>query len=602
MAQSNPNPLPSIPDLKDGDWVDLEELGDRALRTYIKYPGITVDEDLLWPRWIGCGALGETADYVMSRIDVTVSGGYTAERGMPVDIPNALLILLDQGVALFSYSTSKASDAENLSPESLRQLIYIGKPPGRLETLPVAQIKESHGLALDPDAVGPAGASAVVPPFAAMSVGAKVTFTWRGFFEGFPDTPISRTLELKAEHIGWPLRFTVPQEQVFFNDSAEISYSIEHADGTGERGESERQPLLIKKPTVARLPAPQIHNHSGGPINPGLFPNGLILRIQPSYAGIQQGDRVLIYGTASRADKSLLSAVRVDRSILDRGLIEFLIPQQWLLDNSNTRVKVDYQYARAGNAQSSDSLELDISKPLDLPAPIVQDAVAEGNLTGSLSADVSGGGAYVSVPPQAEIGSGKVEMHWFGHAEGGRYIAPSPTGGTGLRFFIPATAMAANMSATRYFPVFYRVTPPGQTASEDSTSFNLRIVPMPASRYPDTQCTQAQGSSTLSLGRVPAAGADLTVAQWPFMAQGQLLTIVARGVRDSSGGPISITVRPPEKVTGPEFNAKRVTAILARTFLASLRLDENFTLEASVSFDGGETYWPFKDGNLKLTR
>lgn len=597
MAQSNP--LPSIPDLKDGDWVDLEELGDRALRTYIKYPGITVDEDLIWPRWIGCGALGETADYVTSRIDVSVSGGYTAERGMPVDIPNALLILIDQGVALFSYSTSKASDAENRSPESLRQLIYIGKPPGRLETLPVAQIKESHGLALDPEAVGAAGVSAVVPPFAAMSVGAKVTFTWRGFSEGVPDTPISRTLELKAEHIGWPLRFTVPQDQVYFNDSAEISYSIEHADGTGERGESERQTLLIRTPTVARLPAPQIHNHSGGPINPGLFPNGLTVRIQPSYAGIQQGDRVLIYGTASRADKSLLSAVRVDRSILDRGLIELLIPQQWLLDNSNTRVKVDYQYARAGNALSSDSLELDISRPLDLPAPIVLEAVAEGNLSGSLSADVSG--AYVDVPPQAEIGSGKVEMHWFGHPEGGRYIAPSPIGGTGRRFFIPATAMAANMSATRYFPVFYRVTLPGQTTGEDSVAFNLRIVPMPASRYPDTQCTQAQGTSTLSLARVPAAGADLTVAQWPFMAEGQVLKIVARGVRASGGGPVSIVVRDSLKVTGAEFNAKRVTAVLVKTFLASLRLNENFTLEASVSFDGGETFWPFKDGNLKLT-
>ena len=597
MAQSNP--LPDIPDLKDDDWVDLDELGGQALRTYIKYPGITVDEDVIGPRWIGCGALGETADYVTSRIDVTVSGGYTAARGMPVDISNALLRQLDQGIALFSYSSSKNSDPDNRGPESLRRLCRIGRPSVRLETLPVAQIKESHGLALDPDAVGAVGASAVVPSYAAMSVGDKVTFTWQGFFEGFPDTPISRTLELKAEHIGWPLTFTVPQDQVLFNDSADIGYSIQYADGTGERGESERQTLLIRKPAVARLPAPQILNHSDGPINPGLFPNGLILRIQPSYADIQQGDRVLVYGNANRADRSLLSALRVDRSILDRGLIESHIPQQWLLDNSNTRVTFTYQYARAGSALSSESLALDISKPLDLPAPIVEDAVADGDLRGSLPADVSG--AYVNVPAQAEIGSGKVEMHWFGHAAGGRHIAPNPVGGAGRRFFIPATAIAANMSATQRFQVFYRVTPPGQTASEDSVAFNLRIVPLPASRYPDTQCTQAQGTSTLSLARVPAAGADLTVAQWPFMAAGQLLKIVARGVRASGGGSTSITVRNALPVTQAEFNSKRVTAVLARTFLASLRLNENFTLEASVSFDGGETYWPFKDGNLKLS-
>lgn len=135
------------------------------------------------------------------------------------------------------------------------------------------------------------------------------------------------------EHIGWPLTFTVPQDQVWFNDSADFGYSIEYADGAGERGESQRQHLQIKKPTVARLPAPQIHNHSGGPINPGLFPNGLTLRIQPSYVDIQQGDRVLVHGNASRADRSLRSALRVDRSILDRGLIESHIPQQWLGDD-----------------------------------------------------------------------------------------------------------------------------------------------------------------------------------------------------------------------------------------------------------------------------
>ncbi|MNR19810.1 hypothetical protein D3C85_1366220 [compost metagenome] len=155
-------------------------------------------------------------------------------------------------------------------------------------------------------------------------------------------------------------------------------------------------------------------------------------------------------------------------------------------------------------------------------------------------------------------------------------------------------------SETARFPVFYRVTQPGQERGEDSIEFNLLIKPLPVTRYPTPQCTQAQGTSTLSLARVPATGAELTVAEWPFMAEGQLMKIVARGVKSAGGGPTSITVRNALPVTQSEFNSKTIKATLLRSFLLTLKLNEYFTLEASVSFDGGNTYWPFKDGNLRL--
>lgn len=592
------NPLPTIPDLKEGDWIDLDELGGQGLRTYLKFPGMTVDYHVLWPRWIGCGALGETVDFVCSRVDVTTSAGYTPALGMPVNIPHELLMSLERGLAFYSYSVSNLDDLCNRGPESLRRFCFIGERPIRLESLPVAQIRESHELARDPAAVGSSGAQAVVPPYAAMSVGDFITFIWQGYYQGDPEPPVVLTLRLKAEHLGQPITFSVPQSEMDFSDSAEVCYSIEYANGMGERGESERQTFQIKRPVAARLPALQINNHTGGPINPGAFPNGLTVRIQPSYADIRQGDRVLVYGVASRADRSIVTSLRVDRSVLDRGLIELPIPQQWLLNNVNSTVTLSWQYARAGSGLSSQPLTLDISKPLYLPAPIVEGATAGADLTGFLQPDVTG--AYVNVPEEAETGTGKVEMLWCGHPEGGQYTAPSPVGGTGRRFFIPPTAIAANMSATRFFEVFYRVTPQGQEVHEDSVRFNLRIVPLADTRYPSTQCTQAQGGSSLSLARVPD-GADLTVAQWPFMAEGQRLKIVARGVRAAGGGPIDITVRNSVPVTQLEFNSKRIAAKLPRTFLLSLRLNESFSLETSVSFDGGETYWPFRDTNLRLT-
>ena len=596
------NPFPTIRDLKDGDWIDLDELGDKPLRTYIKYPGIAVGQDVVWSNWRGCGAQGETADCIDARVDVTVGGGYTDEYGMPVDIPNCVLVDMNQGWAFFSYAVANINDPTKRGPESRRKFCYVGKRPSRLETLPVAHIKESHGLALDPEAVDFVGATAVVPPYGAMSVGDKVTFTWQGYYAGEPETPHRETIELKAEHLGQPLKFMVPEIEVITieGEHADISYSIQYANGVGDPGESERQTLRIEKPDSVRLPEIEINNYAGGPINPGNYPNGLTLRIEPSYAGIQHGDWVIVYWTGSQVDKSVIKALRIDRSILDRGVIELHLGPQWLLANNGARVALSYQYARAGVAESGESLSLDISKPLNLPAPSVENATPAGVLRGDLLADVNG--AYVNVPPEAETGSGKVEMHWFGHPDNGRYIASSPVGGSDRRYFIPRTAIAANMSEseTARFPVFYRVTQPGQERGEDSIEFNLLIKPLPVTRYPTPQCTQAQGTSTLSLARVPATGAELTVAEWPFMAEGQLMKIVARGVKSAGGGPTSITVRNALPVTQGEFNSKTIKATLLRGFLLALKLNEYFTLEASVSFDGGKTYWPFKDGNLKL--
>ncbi|CAI8968098.1 hypothetical protein [Pseudomonas sp. IT-P176] len=597
------NPFPTIPDLKDGDWIDLDELGDNALRTYVKYPGIAVGRHVIWPNWLGCGALGETADHINARVDVTEGGGYTVERGMPVDIPSYVLAMLNQGWAFLSYSVANINDPNIRGPESRRKFCYVGKRPARLETLPVAQIKESHGLALDPDAIGNAGATAVVPPYGAMSVGDRVTFTWQGYYAGTPEFPHSETIILTAEHLGQPLKFMVPQIEVIIIEGghADVSYSIRYANGVGDPGESERQTLRIEKPDSVRLPAIEINDYSGGPINPGYYPDGLTLRIDPSYAGIQQGDWLIVYWTGSRADRSVIKSLRIDRSILDRGLIELHVESQWLLANNGARVALSYQYARAGTAESSESLSLDISKPLNLPAPSVENATASGALRGDLLADIYG--AYVNVPSEAETGSGKVEMHWFGHPNSGQHIAPSPVGGTGRRYFIPHTAIAANMSDSESarFTVFYRVTQPGQEKGEDSIKFNLLIKPLPKERYPDTQCSQAKGTETLRLVNVPAAGAELTVGRWPFKAVGQLLKIVARGTKAAGGGSTSIIVRNALPVTPAEFISDPIKANLPKSFLQTLRLNENFTLEASVSFDGGETYWPFKDGNLKLT-
>lgn len=600
MADVNPRPV--IQDLQPGDWIDLDQLGTSPLLTYIKYPDIAIN-DVLWPNWRGCSAQGEVADFSNARVNVTVEGGYTPENGMPVHVPNDVLKQLDQGWAFYSYAVGEPHDPNVRGPESLRIFCYVGKRPENSAKVPVPQIKESHELALDPGAVSSAGATAVVPPYRAMSVGDKVTFTWQGYFQGQPEPVHKEPKELKTEHMGQPLSFTVPYIEVIGipGEYADISYRIEYAGGAGQYSDSDLQRIQIIKPGSPVLPPITVKDYTGGPINPGRYPNGLTLQVKPVYADIQEGDWVLVYWTGSEKARSVTKALRVDRSTQDSGLIELLIEPQWLTANSNSQVAVFYQFARAGVARSGESVTLDISKPLNLPAPIVEDATPGAENQGSLAASTSG--AYVNVPDTAEIGTGKVEMHWQGHENGGRHIALTPV--SGQRYFIPATAIAANMSTLEQarFPVFYRVFPPGVSEGEDSVHFNLLITPLPLTRYPITTCAQVQDNK-LSLFKVPIGGADLQIGSppndaWPFMAQGQLLTMEVTGVAQN-GNQTSSVVRDALAVTPAEFTNKKVTAKLSRAFLHTLKLNETFTLKARVSFDGGKTYTPFRDSTPTL--
>lgn len=592
MADINPPPV--IEDLEPGDWIDLDKLGSNPLKTFIQYPDIAID-DALWPNWRGRGAQGEVADFSDSRVDVTVGGGYTPEKGMPVLVPNALLKQLDQGQAFYSYAVGERGNPNLKGPESLRVICYVGQQSQSSESLPVPQIKESHALCLDPGAVSSSGATAIVPPYQSMSVGDKVIFTWQGFDLGMPEQPHKETLVLKAEHIGQPLTFTVPYTQVIIiaGEYADISYRIEYADAAGLPSDSEKQRIDIVEPVADRLPPLTIIGHTGDPIDPGDYPQGLTLQVKPAYVGIEMGDWVVMYWVGTAKDKSTVKALRVDRSTLDSGLIEFKVEQKWLTANSNAQVKVDFQYARAGVAKSAETLPIDISKELYLPAPIVEKAIPDGGENrGRLAADIAIAGAYVVIPDSAEIGTGKVEMYWQGHPNGGQHVATTPE--SGRRFLIPKTAIAANMSALEAarFPVFYRVN------GKDSVRFNLIITPLPATRYPSTQSPHVVGSN-MSLFAVPPGGAQLVIESklvdtWPFMAPGQRLTIEVSGV-DKNGNATSTVVRSEVQVTEPEFNNKRITGQLAKAFLNTLKLNEIFTLKAKVSFDGGETYTPFRD-------
>ncbi|WP_426114934.1 hypothetical protein [Pseudomonas sp. DSP3-2-2] len=473
-------------------------------------------------------------------------------------------------------------------------------------TLPVAQIKQSHDLALAVDDVGDSGALAVVPIVAALKIGDSVTLHWKGFYEVFPPIEWSDKFTVDDASVKGPALFSIERSNVLIIEDgyAEINYQIDFASGA-ESDESPVQTVHIVPPVAARLEAPYIDGHDSSlPIDPGRYPEGIIVQFV-AYPGMQLDDHAVLYGDGVPAAGCVVMALPIDATHIETGAVAFAIGPEWLLANQGEKVAVFYQYARPGVAATSETLSLSVLLPLDLSPPVVEKAQAEGlpgQNEGYLLARDATVGVYVNVSESVLIEENDgLAVHWQGHPSGGRHIAQTPVSpDVRRRFLVPASAVAANMGGdSKRFDVFYRFTPFNGHA-QDSRPFHLRIQPLDQERYPTIQWPRLAGAATLSLKTVAVSGEDLELGQWPFMAEGQLVTIEVSGVA-ATGAPTRIIVRDAQGVSETEMTQRKVTSKLARAFLQTLKINEYMTVTPRISFDGGETYfWLASNNGVRL--
>jgi len=471
---------------------------------------------------------------------------------------------------------------------------------------PVVQIKESHDLALAVDDLGAEGALAVVPVFDGMQAGDSLTLRWQGYYNDAPEDQWTKTISLSDADLQRPVQMYIEPNQIWFIDEgyAEVCFELS-STARLQAGVSPVQTLQIIAPVSQRLAAPAVEGHDAGrPLDPDRFPEGVVLKIV-GYPGMQLDDDVVLYADGTPDEGSVVMSLRIDSSHLQAGAIEFSIGPAWLLANQGAQVSVIYQYARPGVAKTSTPLELSVLEPQELLPPIVEKAEAEGQAgeyRGYLLASDALAGVYVNVPPALQLEPGdELEVHWDGHPAGGQHVAPAPADPADKkRFFIPPTAVAANMgSESKRFEVRYGLTPVNATG-RDSQAFNLHIRPLAQSGYPVIQWPRLAGATTLRLSQVASNGESVELGPWPFMAQGQLVTIEVTGV-SVTGGPTGIYVRDGQPVSQAEVMAEKLEAKVPLPFLRSLKIDEYITLNVRASFDGGQTPTHFgSNGGVRL--
>ncbi|MBC3486264.1 hypothetical protein V7V80_17100 [Pseudomonas kermanshahensis] len=580
--------IPHIPEPyldPDTESVDLALLAGRALSTYLPAPAMSVD-DFFHIRWWGRTAIGEARD-IVDRVQVQELDD---EGRIKLDIPYPILSELDGGDVFYSYALDGPGGA--VGEESKRLAFRVNRPVPAGLRLGVAQVRQSHDLKIAIEDLEDKDATAVTPPYQAMTAGDVLTLTWLGYFaEDDPFEPYVRSYTLKPEDVGRPVSWTLPYDQIAVLEDgfADLHYRIEYANGGFTESSVQRFDIPYSRPpSEPLLEAPRVKGHSGGSLDPDAFPDGIELII-PANAELRMGDVLIVY---IEGVERVVYAARVDHTSLDSQFMA-VIDRAWVsnVENFGKPFAISYQYARRHLDRHSHALGLVLRKPLVLSAPIVENSIPEGEENQGVvyPADLRSG-ATVRIPGNAEISGGEVKLIWQGHET---LEFPVSVGDPRL-FNVPPGTIPANLG--KRVSLYYTVTLPDQWP-QDSDPFDLRIADLGIGSFPPIQSMQVRGGK-LSLAEVAESNTDalFTLRSWPFMAEGQRLRIVAEGVSQTAA---SWSMRDSD-ITRDEYQAGLASASLPLTFLSQLEVNTHFRISANVSFDGGRSFKSFRHIDILL--
>lgn len=586
----DPNPAPTVPAIEADNAIDVVKLGSSKLMTYIKYPGIeTGDDHLIHLNFRGCAADGTVVDELNNQVAVDLSK--LTPDGMPAEVENHTIVILDQGWAFYSYRVAKGGAPAG--DESRRIFFYVGKRPRARPALPVLQIKESHDLHLDLGSA-PAQLGVRLVPYEAMSVGDIVTLHCRRFdASGDEYLPaLAYPTQVTKADLDKPFTLFLNKSDLRRVDGGwiDLNYGIQYVGTATEKTVSAKQTIQLEAPTSAQLPALKIVGHTGGPINPAQFPEGLPLRIDV-WPGISVGDELLCYAQSDLDEvEPLVLQARVDVSTIDKGFIELLVPAQWVMASNGAPIDLQYQFAWIGSALSATPYPATIRGPLYLPMSIVVGAVpgdepVEGE--GEIEADgLVGSGINIRIDVKASYGpNDRIEVFFEGFGTTGSISVTAPTTPGGRTFNIPPQYIPANMGKS--VKVYYKVTPQGETVAETSQVYVLRVLPVPLNRYLAIQSAQAQtGNGRISIAAVPAQGEKFSFSRgWAYIRAGQTLNALLVG-KNAAGDALTYPIFNNHVVTPAQAESKIVETHVSKAELQKFQLG-SVTVRVTITYEPG---------------
>ncbi|WP_426809242.1 hypothetical protein ABOC32_24780 [Pseudomonas sp. WOUb67] len=582
--QSPHNPAPEIPTQNAWGEIDVKNMKGADLEFVITGADIKFGQHI-FPVWRGIAADGTPFDELDAMVEVPAD--YDTTKTMSARVTNRFVEPFDGGWAFLSY---KVDDAAESTPDSMRVMCYLGlrDRSGVAETLSVAQARESHDRVIVASDLDTEGVRLFAPRYRAMQVGDSIELVARKFnATGVEVTPpASEVYEVTEANLSEPLQWQVAKSHFIRvqDGRVEFQYTITLA-GNGEKIESPVQDVAVARAPspVDLLPEAEVDGFTGTPLDPGKFPNGVTVRV-PSYPGIQVGDYVLLHWKSPARIEPVVQFARMDASSLQGDETVFRVDASLLVAGDH---QVFYQFARAGHALTSDSLDVEFETARSLAAPAIERAEADTPGTQKLLADSAILGAYVTVPDIPLRPGEHFEVHWDGYEKNGKQVTDTPVEAGGRRFKIDPGVVAANMHQpgadnSRRFTVFYHIVGADGVRSAPSAAVDLRVQPLVIDI--NIKCLQAETNGELRRSKLTSNGAMLEVSGallWPFAAPGQPFTLAIE-----SGAVLRNRVA----VTAGEHSNKRIQQWLSVAVYNTLEENKQYTVNGTVSFDNGDSW------------
>ncbi|WP_176512072.1 hypothetical protein [Pseudomonas faucium] len=589
--QLNHDPFPEIPLRNQYGEIDVDALQGQDLQVLVKNPALQYGEEV-YLVWRAVGADGTPFDELGAAAEVPAD--YDPDIGLELIVRNAAVEPFKGGWAFCSYKLNSQDDS---TPDSLRLMCFLGlgDRSGRAETLAVAQGRESHDREINWSELETEGVLMQAPPYQAMQVGDRVELVIRRFNrDGAEQTPVSEFHDVTEQNFGLPLLWPVSRSTFtpIREGWAEMHYQIE-LDGSPFDSPVQVFRITTAPSPTDLLPLASVDGYTGDPLDPGKYPTGVTVRV-PAYADMQAGDYVMVHWQEAGTPDTLLNTARMDASSLDASEMVFRIGPQVLRTGDN---KLFYQYARAGQALTSETLTVAVAAPRNLVAPVVDRATEDGPSKMVLNALNATQGAYVNVPDFDLRPGERIEVHWAGYPKGGQQVISEPEPGTGRRYKVDPGVVAANMHQAgdvegRRFPVFYKIVDDQGIPVAESAAVNLRVLPLAPN--PTLACVQAEPNGDLRNSKLVANGAQLRItgtSLWSFAAPGQLFTI---RIDDLASG----VLRNKLPITATEFANARVEQWLSRTVYGQMTDNKQYTVIGEVSYDLGDSWHRLPTLNL----
>lgn len=249
-------------------------------------------------------------------------------------------------------------------------------------------------------------------------------------------------------------------------------------------------------------------------------------------------------------------------------------------------------FDRAGNESAlSENVSFVVSvlrAPHFVPIPWIVEAEGEPSEYADLDPRRTVRGATAKIPDEAVYYDDDiVELQFGDPGTVGSIRIPVPWGEKEIT--IPPANIAAMFDTS--VPVYYELTLP-DTSTKKSVELTVQISTFPRTQFPIPQL-ESPFTDPVSKAAIPNGGLPVHQRPWAYISDQCLVTITVSG-RTTQGQTVSEIVLDQHLVEAAQVSSG-VHVKLPKSFMTSLAINQQFTVETKASFDEGQRWTRFDE-------